>query len=115
MATAITRRSMLAHSGASAAALIAGGPAFADTYPSRAITLVVPYSAGGGTDVAARLVAPALSEALKQSVVVVNKPGAGSIIGVQYVAHAEPDGYTLLFTACDGMVIDPAMYQNLPY
>jgi tripartite-type tricarboxylate transporter receptor subunit TctC len=114
MAALLTRRSMLASSAASAAALTMPH-AFADTYPSRAIILVVPYSAGGGTDVAARLVAPALSEALKQSVIVVNKPGAGSIIGVQYVAHAEPDGYTLLFTACDGMVMDPAMYQNLPY
>jgi tripartite-type tricarboxylate transporter receptor subunit TctC len=114
MRSAITRRSMLATLAASAAGLTTSG-AFADGYPSRPIILVVPYTAGGGTDVAARLVAPALSEELKQSVIVVNKPGAGSIIGVQYVAHAEPDGYTLLFTACDGMVIDPAMYENLPY
>jgi tripartite-type tricarboxylate transporter receptor subunit TctC len=105
---------MLAYSGASAAALVTSR-AFADTYPSRPITLLVPYSAGGGTDVAARLVAAPLSDELKQPVVVVNKPGAGSIIGIQYVSHAEPDGYTLLFTACDGMVMDPAMYQNLPY
>jgi tripartite-type tricarboxylate transporter receptor subunit TctC len=114
MRSAITRRSILMSSGAAAAALMTP-LAFADNYPTRAITLIVPYSAGGGTDVAARLVAPALSDTLKQPVLVVNKPGAGSIIGIQYAAHAEPDGYTLLFTACDGMVMDPAMYEDLPY
>lgn len=115
MTDPITRRRALALSAASAVALSAGGPARADAYPDRPITLVVPYSAGGGSDIAARLVAPGLSEILKQSVVVLNKPGAGSIIGAQYVANAAPDGYTLLFTACDGMVMDPAVYRNLPY
>lgn len=97
------------------AAALAGGAARAASYPDRTITLIVPYSPGGGTDIAARLVAPALEKVLKQTVVVVNKPGAGSIIGVEYVSHAAPDGYTLLFTAGDGMVIDPAMYKSLPY
>lgn len=114
MTDLISRRRALALSAASAVTL-ASGRAFAADYPTRPITLIVPYSPGGGTDIAARLVAPGLSEILKQSVVVLNKPGAGSIIGAQYVAHAAPDGYTLLFTACDGMVMDPAIYQNLPY
>jgi tripartite-type tricarboxylate transporter receptor subunit TctC len=114
MTDLISRRRALALSAASAATLV-GGRALAADYPNRTINLIVPYSPGGGTDIAARLVAPGLSEILKQSVVVMNRPGAGSIIGVQYVAHAAPDGYTLLFTACDGMVMDPAMYENLPY
>jgi tripartite-type tricarboxylate transporter receptor subunit TctC len=97
------------------AAALAGRGARAAGYPDRTITLVVPYSPGGGTDIAARLVAPELQKVLKQTVVVVNKPGAGSIIGVEYVAHAAPDGYTLLFTAGDGMVMDPGMYKSLPY
>lgn len=115
MTDSITRRRALALAAASAAALPTVGPAHAEEYPDRPITLVVPYSAGGGSDVAARMVAPGLSEVLRQSVVVLNKPGAGSIIGAQYVANAAPDGYTLLFTACDGMVMDPAVYRNLPY
>jgi tripartite-type tricarboxylate transporter receptor subunit TctC len=112
MSALITRRLALS---LSAAMVASGGRALADSYPSRTITLIVPYSPGGGTDIAARLVAPGLSDVLKQSVVVVNKPGAGSIIGVEYVAKATSDGYTLLFTASDGMVMDPAIYQNLPY
>lgn len=111
----VSRRRVLALSAAMAAGSMACSRAFAAAYPERPITLVVPYSPGGGTDIGARLVASGLSEVLQQSVVVVNKPGAGSIIGVQYVAHAAPDGYTLLFTACDGMVMDPAIYRNLPY
>jgi tripartite-type tricarboxylate transporter receptor subunit TctC len=99
----------------SAAVLADRGRALAADYPDRPISLIVPYSPGGGTDTAARLIAPGLAEALKQSVVVVNKPGAGSIIGAEYVAHAAPDGYTLLFNPSDGMVMDPAIYQNLPY
>jgi tripartite-type tricarboxylate transporter receptor subunit TctC len=112
MSVHISRRTALT---LSAAMLASGRRAFAAGYPDRTISLIVPYSPGGGTDIAARLIAPGLAEILKQTVVVVNKPGAGSIIGVDYVAKAVPDGYTLLFTASDGMVMDPAIYQNLPY
>ncbi len=112
MSALLTRRTMLS---LSAAVLADRGRALAADYPDRPISLIVPYSPGGGTDTAARLIAPGLAEALKQSVVVVNKPGAGSIIGAEYVAHAAPDGYTLLFNPSDGMVMDPAIYQNLPY
>ncbi|MBI1201283.1 MAG: tripartite tricarboxylate transporter substrate binding protein [Rhodopseudomonas sp.] len=115
MIRSITRRRALALSAASAATLAGAGPLWAEDYPSRTITLIVPYSPGGGTDIAARMVAAGLSDILKQTVVVLNKPGAGSIIGAQYVQKAAPDGYTLLFTACDGMVMDPAIYENLPY
>ncbi|HEY6831890.1 MAG TPA: tripartite tricarboxylate transporter substrate binding protein [Pseudolabrys sp.] len=111
----ISRRRALTLSAASVATFAGGGRAFSADYPTRAITLVVPYSPGGGTDVAGRLVAAELQQIFKQSVVVLNKSGGGSIIGTQFVARATPDGYTLLFTACDGMVMDPAIYQNLPY
>jgi len=112
MSAPVTRRVALS---LSAAMLASGGRALAADYPDRTISLIVPFSAGGGTDIAARLVAPGLAEVLKQSVVVVNKPGAGSIIGAEYVAHAAPDGYTLLFNPSDGMVMDPAIYEKLPY
>ncbi|HWE78439.1 MAG TPA: tripartite tricarboxylate transporter substrate binding protein [Pseudolabrys sp.] len=112
MSARITRRHALM---AIPAAALASRAVRAAGYPDRTVTMVVPYSPGGGTDIAARLVASALEKVLKQTVVVVNKPGAGSIIGVEYVSHAAPDGYTLLFTAGDGMVMDPAMYKSLPY
>lgn len=108
----ISRRTALS---LSTAVLANIGRARAAAYPERTISLIVPYSPGGGTDIAARLIAPGLSDILKQPVVVVNKPGAGSIIGVEYVHHAAPDGYTLLFNPSDGMVMDPAIYENLPY
>ncbi|HEY4371755.1 MAG TPA: tripartite tricarboxylate transporter substrate binding protein [Burkholderiales bacterium] len=79
-----------------AGALALAGVAHAQPYPSHQLTLVVPYSAGGGVDVIARLLGPALGERLGQSVVIDNRPGVSGIIGTQYVAHAAADGYTLL-------------------
>ncbi len=79
------------------ALLAAVGTAHAQTYPSRYITMVVPYAAGGPTDINARLLVPALSEALGQRVVVENRGGAGTTLGTSMVSHAAPDGYTLLF------------------
>ncbi|NYT60842.1 tripartite tricarboxylate transporter substrate binding protein [Alcaligenaceae bacterium] len=89
--------------------------AYANTYPERPIRMIVPYGAGGPTDMLARALSQRLSERLKQPIIVENKPGAGSIIGVEYVAKAQPDGYTLLFTAGGALVINPAMNSTLPY
>jgi tripartite-type tricarboxylate transporter receptor subunit TctC len=84
-------------------------------YPSRPIKLVVPYAAGGPTDVLGRLVADYLSRDLKQTVFVENKAGAQGAIGAEAVAHAEPDGYTLFFTAASIIVLNPLLYKKLPY
>lgn len=78
------------------AILFGGAPAFAQDWPSRPVRLIVPYSAGGGTDTVARVLAQKLSVSLGQSFVVENKPGASGMIGAALVAKSSPDGYTLL-------------------
>ena len=90
-----------------AAALLAGAPAFAQTWPSRPITLVVPFVAGSGTDTIARIISEKLAARLGQPVVVENKAGAASAIGTVYVAKAEANGYTLLMTTSSAQVILP--------
>ena len=87
----------------------------AQDYPVRPIRIVVPIGPGGGTDILARHVAQRLSERLRQAVVVENRPGAGSLIGTEYVAKAPPDGYTLLVGGIFNMVMNPALIKNLPY
>src|SRR5436190_2373680 len=79
-----------------ALAAFAGGPSSADDYPSKPITLIIPYPAGGGVDTVGRVIAGKLTSALGQQVVVENRPGAGSVIGIRAAAKAAPDGYTLL-------------------
>ena len=91
------------------------GIARAADYPSRPIKLVVPYAAGGPTDVQARLIAEYLARDLKQTVFVENKAGAQGAIGAEAVAHGEPDGYTLLFTAGSVIVLTPMLYKKLSY
>ena len=88
--------------------------ASAQTYPSRPITLVVPFAAGSGVDVMARRIAADLSPRLGQLIIVENKPGAGSVIGAEFVAKAAPDGYTLMYTASVLPVL-PGLYKNLPF
>jgi tripartite-type tricarboxylate transporter receptor subunit TctC len=77
---------------------LAGGAAAQEPYPTRPVTIVAPYPPGGAADLTARPFAPALERALKQPVVVLNKPGAGGAVGTQSVAVAKPDGYTILLT-----------------
>jgi tripartite-type tricarboxylate transporter receptor subunit TctC len=83
-------------------------------YPTRPIHIIVGFAAGGGNDVIARIYAQKLSEDLGQPVIVENKPGAGAIVGTDYVAKSAPDGYTLLVGAT-GMAINQSIYAKLPY
>src|SRR3954468_16955892 len=86
-----------------------------DKYPARAIHIIVGFTPGGGNDLIARIVGQKLSESLGQPVVIENKPGGGAILATEYVAHAAPDGYTLLVSASGAMVINPAVYARLQY
>jgi tripartite-type tricarboxylate transporter receptor subunit TctC len=97
------------------AALVLGGPAFGQAYPGKPIRLVVGYSAGGGNDLIARIVAARLQDKLGQPIVVDNKPGAQSIVAAELVAKAAPDGYTLLIAPSGPLTINPAVYAKLPY
>ena len=97
------------------AAMAFATPVRAAEYPVRPIKLVVPYAAGGPTDVLARLVADYLGRDLKQATVVENKPGAQGAIAAEMVSRAEPDGYTLFVTAASIMVLNPLLYKKLPY
>jgi tripartite-type tricarboxylate transporter receptor subunit TctC len=97
-----------------AAALLAG-PAAADSYPSRAIRVVVPFSAGGTVDILARLVGAKLQLAWGQPVVVDNRTGAGGNLGADQVAKAEPDGYTVLVTSSPPLSINASLYRDLPF
>jgi tripartite-type tricarboxylate transporter receptor subunit TctC len=87
----------------------------AQDYPARPLKIVVPIGPGGGTDILGRHMAQKLSERLRQGAVVENRPGAGSIIGTEYVARAAPDGYTLLVGGIFNMVMNKALVKNLPY
>jgi len=88
--------------------------ALAQSYPTRAIKLVVPSSPGGGTDIVARILGQKLSEQLGQQFVVENRAGAGTVIGNDAVAKSAPDGYTLLM-GLSTLAINPSMYAKLPY
>jgi tripartite-type tricarboxylate transporter receptor subunit TctC len=94
---------------------LAAAPVKADTYPSRVVTVVVPYPAGGSVDGVARLLAQKLGEAFGQSFIVENRAGgAGGIVGANYVAKAAPDGYTLMLTASIH-VVTPFLHKAVPY
>jgi tripartite-type tricarboxylate transporter receptor subunit TctC len=97
------------------AALIQHQPAQAEDYPSRTVTMIAPWAAGGAVDTVARIVGPKLSERLGKPVVVENRPGAGSTIGTAAGAKAAPDGYTLGMPGSGSMAISPAMYKSLSY
>src|SRR4051812_22329883 len=103
----------LATTAAFAAPLLAGAAASAADYPTRAITLVVPYPAGGGVDAMARVVAQKLSDAFRQTVNVDNRGGGGGTVGTRAVARATPDGYTLLLGHTGTISINPSLYTKL--
>jgi len=97
-----------------AAALLAGGASAQGAWPSKPIKLVVPFTAGSGTDIIARTVGDVMGRSLGQPVIVENKPGAGGTIGAAQVAKSEPDGYTILIHS-SGHALNPAIYPSLPY
>jgi putative tricarboxylic transport membrane protein len=100
--------------GLAAAGLFASLPALANDYPTRNVTIVVPYPAGGPTDQLARIVADSLSKQLNQSFVIENVTGGGTIIGTNKVVKATPDGYTLLLHNLQ-ISANPGLYKNLPF
>src|SRR5579871_5705696 len=111
----MNRRSVAAAALALVASLAVSPPARAeDPFPVRPVTIVVPISPGTAIDILARLYADRLSQILGQQVVVLNKPGAGGIVGAEYVASQNPDGYTLLF-ANSGHSILSLLNKNLPF
>jgi len=97
------------------AGLLVAGAAHAQDYPSRPITLVVPYAAGGGNDVMARIVAEKMSRTLGQQIVIENRGGAGGSIATRQVAKAAPDGYTLGLGGTGTLAINPTLYHNVGY
>jgi tripartite-type tricarboxylate transporter receptor subunit TctC len=109
---ASTRRTLLA-----TLALLAAAPAVlaADAWPNKPIRLIVPFPPGGSSDIAARLVAPKLAQALGQPFVIDNKPGAGGGLGLEATAKSPPDGYTFVLAAAGGMTINPSLYPKLSY
>jgi tripartite-type tricarboxylate transporter receptor subunit TctC len=119
--TVKSRRVRIAHAALAlvALALVAAGPARAQSegsdYPNRIVRIVVGFAAGGGNDVFARIVTPKLQEILGQSVVIENKPGAGSRLACEYVIGQPADGYTLLIAPSGAMSVAAAVYPQLPY
>jgi tripartite-type tricarboxylate transporter receptor subunit TctC len=96
------------------AALLVSGQAFAQKYPDKPVKVVVPFPAGGVTDIATRMIAQKLSERLGQQFYVENVGGAGGNIGMAQVAHAAGDGYTILF-ASSSVVVNPSLYSKMPF
>lgn len=94
------------------ALLIGCAQAYADDWPSRPVRIVVPFSAGGGTDTVARVLAQKLGEKFNQSFVVENKPGASGMIGAAAVAKASPDGYTLLIASPAEIALNQNLFKD---
>lgn len=111
----ISPRLRIAFAAAIALAVVAPSTLHAQAWPTRPITMVVPFPAGSSSDVVARLVAAELTEKLGQQVIVENRAGAGGNIGGAAVARAEPDGYTLLFTTPGPGANNKLLYKNMPY
>ena len=97
------------------AALLSAGVASAQDYPAKPVRMIVPYVAGGAADIFGRSLAQKLSESLRQSFVVENKPGANGGIGAEFVAKSAPDGYTLLATASGPITVNPVLYAKVAY
>lgn len=96
-------------------ALLAALPAQAQQYPNKPIRIIVPYAAGGTSDILARQIGPKLTEVWNQPVVIENRAGANGNVGAEFVAKSAPDGYTLLLTDLGGLVISASVYPKLPF
>lgn len=112
MSTSISRRAILAAAAAVTALSIAPTAIAEDNWPSRPMTMVVPFPPGSSPDIIARTVAEPLAETLGQNIVIENRPGAGGNIGTRQVAQAKPDGYSILFTVNGPLVTAPRLYQK---
>jgi tripartite-type tricarboxylate transporter receptor subunit TctC len=96
------------------AALLAGAPAFAQQYPNKPVKIIIPFAAGGVTDIAGRVVAAKLSERLGQQFYIENQGGAGGNLGMTNAARSTGDGYTILF-ASSSIVVNPSLYSKIPF
>jgi tripartite-type tricarboxylate transporter receptor subunit TctC len=96
-------------------AMLGASVAVAASYPERPVTLIVPFPPGGAADVLGRIMAKKIGEKLGQTVIVDNRPGAGTVIGAEAVAKAQPDGYTLLISSGTTFTVNPAIHTQLPY
>jgi tripartite-type tricarboxylate transporter receptor subunit TctC len=94
---------------------MAGAQATADDYPQRTVTFVCPFPPGGGTDILTRLLAQELQDKLKRTVIVENRPGAGTVVAAQAVARSSPDGHTLFLAPSTTLAMGPSLYKSLPY
>ena len=111
-----TRRTVMMLAAVATGLPLVAGAAFAQgNYPAKPIRLIVPFPPGGGTDILARVIGQKLSESLGQPVVVENKPGAGGNIGVDAVAKAQPDGYSIVIGQTSNLAVNPTLYPKLPY
>jgi len=108
-------RLVLATISVSLALALFAGTALAQAYPAKPIRMIVPFPPGGGTDIAARTIANKLSEDVKWTFVVENKPGAGGNLGVEQAVKSPADGYTLVIGQTSNLAINPALYAKLPY
>src|SRR5690349_23831443 len=97
------------------AAGLAGSGAIAEEYPTKTIRLIVPFAPGGGNDTLARLYGQKMSEGLGQTVVIENRPGAGTTLATAQVARAAPDGYTLLLSSIASHAVSPYLFKNVTY
>jgi tripartite-type tricarboxylate transporter receptor subunit TctC len=92
-----------------------GSTVWAQDYPNRRVTMVVPFPAGSGPDVYARIIAEKLSSRLGQPAIIENRPGGGGATGGRVVAKADPDGYTILFGSTSSVVVSPAVAKEAPF
>ena len=108
-------RRWIARMGALGLLVACAAPARADDYPTRPVTIIIPFTAGSITDTAARIVAERLEKALGQPFIIDNRPGAGGLLAARAVARATPDGYTLLITTNSTHSAAPGLFKNVPY